>query len=927
MGAVVLVLMALGLVSAAHAQTTTRVSVASGGAQGTGGLENFWAPSVSDDGRFVAFASFLTNLVAGDTNAAADVFVHDRQNGNTTRVSVATGGTQANGNSELPSISADGRFVAFFSSATNLVSGDTNGAVDVFVHDRQTGETSRVSVTSGGLQATGGHSAISPGAVSGDGRWVVFESSASNLVAGDTNSTHDVFLRDRQTGTTTLVSTTLGGTVGNGESTIAKLTPDGRYVAFYSEASNLVSGDTNAEGDIFVRDLQTGTTTRVSLGPALIQANGSSLEPSISNDGRFVAFYSDATNLVAGDTNAATDVFVRDRQAGTTVRASVASAGTQGNDGSDSATISGNGRFVAFSSVASNLVASETTGTYDVFVRDLVSSTTVRVSVATDGAQGNGDSGFGLPPDISDDGTVIAFASMATNLVAGDTNGRIDVFVRAAGAAPPPSAITNAGFESLTLACSPSPFCYQGSVPGWTITLGADVVSTWKPSAFSFPSIPEGVNVLAIGNGFGGGSASQVLSSTLQANSTYTLRVDVGNRADYPFSLYTIELLAGTTVLASSANTVAPEEGAFLTDTLVYNVGAGHAALGQPLAIRLSATGRTASGSFEAQTNFDDVRLSVESATDTDGDGLPNSWEIQFGLNPGSSAGPDGASGDPDGDGQTNAQELAAGTHPRGTFVRYLAEGATGTFFDTRVALVNPGTGAAKVLLRFLKSNGTKVNHFLDLPALRRATVDVESLAGLSASEFSSVIESDATVVVDRTMSWDDGKYGSHAETAITAPAAQWYLAEGSTAAGFALFYLLQNPSLTQSAQVRITYLLPSGAPLVKSYTVPAATRFNIRVNEESFGSQGKALASTDVSAVIDVTSGPAIIVERAQYLSGGGQTFRAGHESAGVTAPALSWFLAEGATGVKFRPKGASRFRVIGGQLAAISADQAPRF
>ncbi len=293
----------------ALAQTTERVSVATGGAQATG---TSFTGAISADGRFVAFYSDAINLVSGDTNAAFDVFVHDRQTGTTERVSVATGGVQAiGGDSYAPSISADGRFVAFYSLATNLVSGDTNAAFDVFVHDRQTGTTERVSVATGGAEAN--NTSLYP-VISADGRFVAFWSDATNLVSGDTNAAYDVFVHDRQTGTTERVSVATGGGQATGGSYSPSISADGRFVAFYSLATNLVGSDTNGKADVFVHDRQTGTTERVSVATNGAQATGGdSANPAISADGRFVAFESDATNLIGGDGNGFRDIFVRDR--------------------------------------------------------------------------------------------------------------------------------------------------------------------------------------------------------------------------------------------------------------------------------------------------------------------------------------------------------------------------------------------------------------------------------------------------------------------------------------------------------------------------------------------------------------------------------------------------------------------------------------
>ncbi len=425
---------------------TGRVSVATDGEQANG---RSGYPTISADGRYVAFNSWASNLVSGDTNDWADVFVYDRQTGQTSLVSVDSDGRQGNRVSGLPFISADGRYVAFDSNAINLVGDDTNNSCDkngnpannlagiilncrdVFVHDRQTRQTSRVSVASDGTQGNGSSGWAS---ISADGRYVAFYSEANNLVSGDTNGGTDVFVHDRQTRQTSRVSVASDGTQGNAPggrafvawAGFASISADGRYVAFWSVANNLVSGDTNDIDDVFVHDRQTRQTSRVSIASDGTQGNRRSGWPSISADGRYVAFWSEASNLVSDDTNGVADVFVHDRKAGTTTRVSVASDGAQGNERSSGLSISADGRYVAFWSVASTLVNGDTNGRQDVFIHDRETGWTSRVSVASDGARANDWSGS---PSISADGRFVAFESVVSNLVSGDTNNETDILV------------------------------------------------------------------------------------------------------------------------------------------------------------------------------------------------------------------------------------------------------------------------------------------------------------------------------------------------------------------------------------------------------------------------------------------------------------------------------------------------------------------
>lgn len=451
-------------VSRAAPGVTELVSRNSVGAQGN---DAGFSPSLSAEGRYVAFASFATNLVPNDTNTCfgfpapgqcQDIFVRDRLTRVTTRVSIHSDGRQSNGTSEYPVISDDGRYVAFTSGASNLIADDTNTSPDVFVHDRLTSSTVRVSVASDGTE---GNEGSADPAVNADGRYVAFASLSSTLVPGDTNFTRDIFVHDRDADddgifdeadarTTTRVSVDSQGSQSNGFSIFPALSADGRYVVFQSDASNLVPGDTQTCRfgedcrDMFVHDRMTGETVLVSVNSQGIQGDNYNLgPPDISADGRYVVFRSSASNLVPEpDLNGSDyDVFVHDRDADedrifdertepgaiATTRVNESSDGRQGNSFTFFSKISADGRLVSFWSRATNLVRGDTNSLGDIFVHDRETATTVRVSVASDGTQGN-DETFDSN-DISADGRHVAFDSNASNLVDGDTNGTTDVFL------------------------------------------------------------------------------------------------------------------------------------------------------------------------------------------------------------------------------------------------------------------------------------------------------------------------------------------------------------------------------------------------------------------------------------------------------------------------------------------------------------------
>ncbi len=289
----------------------------------------------------------------------------------------------------------------------------------------------------------------------------------------------------------------------------------------------------------------------------------------------------------------------------------------------------------------------------------------------------------------------------------------------------------------------------------------------------------------------------------------------------------------------------------------------------------------------------------VPSAADVDGDALEDDWERTLGLRADGTAG-DGADGDPDGDGVSNLRERLEHGHPLGRVQRYFAEGASTMFFSTQLALLNPADTATGVVVRYPLPDGTLRSTSLRMPPRSRRTVAPADVDGVAGQAFSIVVESESAVVADRLMWWDATGYGAHAETSLSAPATTWYLAEGATTGSFNLFYLLQNPNPVP-ASVRVRYLRADDVPLERLYTLPPTSRTNIWVNQEQFPGLGQALASAEVSAIIESLNAQPIVVERAMYLDRAGQAFAAGHGSAAVAEPALEWYFAEGATGPWF--------------------------
>jgi len=438
-------LLALAWSTVAQCGSVTRVSVSTAGLQANGASDSY-PPAFSADGRYVAFQSDASNLVPNDTNGVTDIFRRDLVAGTTIRVSVSDTEDEAEGPSTCPSISADGRYVAFLSEANNLVSYDTM-CRDAFVRDCDWNTTKRASIDHTGLQSNGD---CSYAEICGNGRYVAFISEASDVFANDTNDLPDAFRWDREGPAVIRVSLGEGNVQAVGGSPSAlSISYDGRYVAMETDATNMVAGDTNGVADVFRRDVDAQSTVLVGVDNSGAQCAAGSSQPSISDNGNFVAFTTSAANMTAGiDANASPDVFVRDIGSGTNVCVSVNSEGQASDGASFGGAISGDGSIVAFLSFSTDLVASPVNADCNAFVRDLTGSTTTQVDLDPYGGQPDAATPV---VGISGDGAFVAFTSEATDLVPNDTNSCSDAFV-----------YSEAGYQPDGLICTGATYIGDG---------------------------------------------------------------------------------------------------------------------------------------------------------------------------------------------------------------------------------------------------------------------------------------------------------------------------------------------------------------------------------------------------------------------------------------------------------------------------------
>ncbi len=792
-------------------------------------------------------------------------------------------------------MSLSGRFVVYESLADDIAGGNPGTAAnpiwDIFLHDRDTDEDGVMDeasaidtrlVSSNPCEQNLTNHSIDP-SITYDGRFVVFATAAGNAKVDescqndDFNGLRDIFIFDRQIGSVTRRLSERGAGDLPGASGAPIISGNGNLLLFRTQAVNgggastprlVVEGLTD-DGKSTTGQVPSPTTPApppADVPPA--PPTGSTEDPATSGDGSTTGTTTepdpgtgggepvveldeapedgDGTPFIAGLSPGAgptTGGNVIDIQGAnfvngqTTVHWGLATPGVTFVNGSlvrvtAPAAPGGVDGLVTVRVIVNGEGSNEVEYSY---VTGLTSPTITSFNPTT-GSTAGGNAVVITGTGFS--GPTVRFGPTAGNVTASNATS-ITVTVPASGVAGPvPIVVQN---SNGTTAVSNSPFTYTVGLP------------TQAPSIQ--PLTPDRGPVT-------GGTAITITGTQFAPGAT---TVTVGGVAATD-----VQVLSNTQIVAV---TPAGAEGPQPVVVTVYGTASGgQNFIYEPLAAPILTCNLT--------------------SNDGDSDGVADTWETQFGFSPLDNT--DGAL-DSDGDGRTNAQECTALTHPRGLYTRFLAEGATGSFFDTRVVLANPGATPARVLLRFQTGLAQVVRHFLVIPATSRRTIDLRLLAGLESANISSVIESDVQVVVDRTMRWDQtSRSGAHAETSSPAPSLTWYLAEGATHGAFDLFYLIQNPSQTLAAQVRIRYLLPAGAPIEQDVTVPPNTRATVYVDTQP------GLAATDVSGVLQSLNGVPIIVERAMYSSAAG-TFAAGHDSAGVTSPSLEWFFAEGATGSFF--------------------------
>jgi Tol biopolymer transport system component len=793
---------------------------------------------ISSDGRYVAFVSTSTNLVSPAT-AGQEVFRKDLLTGEVQLASANAAGVQGNGISNDPAISPDGRYVTFQSQSTNLVTPSTTGQ-EVFRKDMLTGEVRLVSANAEGAEGT---ATSYSGTISPDGRYVAFHSFSANLVTTAISFTQ-IFRKDLLTGEVMLVSADAAGTPGDDFSQIASISSNGRYVAFSSYASNLVTPATGAL-QAFRKDILTGEIRLVSSDAAGAEGNGTASFPSISDDGRFVAFHSTSTELVTPNTTGQ-QVFRKDMLTSEVRLVSADAAGALGNGTSSSAAISSDGRYVAFQSASTNLVTPNTTG-QQIFRKDMVTGEILLASATTAGVQGNFNSSRS---SITSDGRYVAFQSTATNLVAPATTG-VQIF-RKELAAPYyfyfAEGYTGSGFQE---------YLCLGNASAAAITVKATYLfrdGTTKEETYG-----------------------------LMGNSRRTVNVNAVVGPDKEVSIR------------------CESESAFIAERPMYfdyqgKWTGGHDAVGAtaPALAWYFAEGYTGAGFDEwiCVLNPGDLPANLTFFFQTQEEGEKKVEGFSVGAHTRQTFKANQLLGG--GSFQTSLRLTSdhpvvaerpmyfsySGTAGYGwtggscvmgvpllSSSYYFAEGTTRAGFEEWITLQNPGTADITVHATYNLGSGTPVTKDYVVPAGKRSTILVNSPeVGVGPEKDVSVLLTcPSPFLAERPMYFDyqglgnHGWTGGHCVIGATAPAAEWFFAEGYTGSGFEEWLCIQNPGGTDAALTIIYYPEGGGAAITRTHTVSAGTRFTVPVNVDAGANQS-------ISAKVSSTQ--PVIVERPMYFN-----------------------------------------------------------
>jgi Tol biopolymer transport system component len=824
------------------------VLLVSSNASGTQGNADSYALAISPDGRYVAFTSPSSNLVTG-VSGYQQAFRKDLLTSEVKLASCDSSGNQGTNGTFHPSISADGRYVAFSSSAPNLLSTPTTFS-QVFRKDLQTNQVALCSSTSGGTQ---GNSNSNRTSMSSDGRYVTFESDATNLGPATTPGRTNIFRKDLQTGEVRLASSNASGTEGDQSSMNPKASTDGRYVTFNSDATNLVTGGTSGT-QIFRKDLQTGEVKLCSASSTDAQGNGTSDEASMSSDGRYAVFNSDSSNLVPGVDGF--QVYRKDLLTGETVLCSKNASGAQGDDYSGGAAVSPDGRFVCFSSSATNLVTTAST-IVQVYRKDLVTGTVVLVSCDASGAQGDDNS---FRPSIASDGRYVAFASHAGNLVSGGTSGQ-QIFRKELQM---PSSFyfaegyTGEGFQEYLCLGNPND---EGTFA--VITYMFPDGSTQEQQVGLEAKSRATVNVNAV----------------VGADKQVSARVDcdLAIVAERPMYFeYQGQWTGGHDVVGASspADTWYFAEGYTGSgfDEWICVLNPGDATANLTFRFQTQEEGEKAVTGFSVPAHS---RQSFKANDLLEGGSYQTSLALES-TQPVVAERPmyfnyqgTGGWGWTGGHCVMGASELATDY--------YFAEGTTRGGFEEWLTIQNPGLAEINVHATYFLGSGTPIEMDHPVPPARRSTIYVPLQVGTD-QDVSVRLTSTQHFLAERPMyfnyqgmgAW--GWTGGHCVIGATESSTDWFFAEGYTGSGFEEWLCIQNPG-ANDATLNVTYYPEGGAaPITREHKVAANSRYTIPVNVD---------AGADLAISAGISSDQPIICERPMYFNYNG-VWNGGHDVLG---------------------------------------------